>query len=154
MAGHIKVSAWDGLVIDTSVPRFTVVGGFIRDRVVGARYDIASFAEFARQFLPEIMNEVDVPGWPGGPSVPDPNVHGPFMDTAVAYWINSRTYRVGYNLDNDADPDVWLTPLQVMQSDIAMEDKAKIMARLMEYGYQPTPRIQDMMDAGMTAEGK
>ena len=67
---------------------------------------------------------------PGAVQLP---VLGPFVIDGVTFYIRKVAWAVGFNIDNDAEPDVWITLEQLMNSDIA--PKAAIRQKLIDEGW-------------------
>jgi hypothetical protein len=61
-------------------------------------------------------------------------VSGPYTTGDVSYWIDSQKCVVGFNIDDDAEADVWLTWDQVDDADLSAKNKKAIKARLKAKG--------------------
>lgn len=60
-------------------------------------------------------------------------VLGPFIIDGVDFYIRTVAWAIGFNIDDDAEPDIWVTPEQLMNSDIAQ--KAAIRQKLIDEGW-------------------
>lgn len=71
----------------------------------------------------------------GGGSPTPPTIHGPYMVGDQKYWIDSAKCMVGFDVDTDEAPDIWMTGDQVCaESEINDETKMHISANLVAHG--------------------
>jgi len=69
-------------------------------------------------------------------------IKGPFTTASgTDFWVRTTDCRVGFNIDNDPDADVWLRRRQVCAADIPQQDKVDISARLVLLNCRPLPCV-------------
>lgn len=98
---------------------------------------------YARCFLESELTGagvVDGGGAGGGGPVEPPNpVKGPYMAFGTEFWINTDNCYVGFDVDSDPDPDIWMSGQEVCESDIEDRIKMAINAQLIADGCPGLP---------------
>jgi hypothetical protein len=72
---------------------------------------------------------------------PLPDVSGPYLADGAEFWINSKTCKVAFNIDDDAEPDIWLTKRGVCKADISDTLKLAVSAQLEALGCGTLPCV-------------
>lgn len=113
--------------------------GSVTLEIVTAGGGIASLG-FARCYLESELTGGGISTGSGVPTplpAPDP-IHGPYEAGGVDFWINGKTCMIGFDVDPDAEPDLWTTSTQVCESDdLSDVSKMGINAKLVEHGCPP-----------------
>jgi len=75
---------------------------------------------------------------PVNPIEPDP-VKGPYASGSTDFWIDTQQCMVGFDVDSDPEPDIWLTPQEVCDAKIEDSVKIGINAQLIADGCDGLP---------------
>lgn len=131
----LTLSAWDGLKWDDAQPRFFYRRTQVWCRLMGFYVDQPAWLiEAVLRGLTDKEGSSEIPDWP--PQPPDPpveNVQGPFSTHGVRYWVDVENMWAGFNIDMDAEPDVWMTVAELEASDIDPKAVAAIKRRMASY---------------------
>lgn len=91
-----------------------------------------------------LESELTGSGAVGGSVAPsEPDVTGPYMGGRTKFWINKDGCLTGFDLDDDGDPDQWMTKQEVCDADLTKVATKAISAQLEALGCGELPCMGD-----------
>lgn len=126
---QIQIGPWDGTGYDLGTAirclsfQAPPSGSFdLSFSIVGAG---SMQLRFARIFLEsELTGSGGIVLMPESQPVPNP-VKGPFMAFGKEFWINTDTKKIGFDVDSDPEPELWVTGLNICDAQ-GIEDRVKL----------------------------